>query len=41
MADPIPLHGTSMHDGVATRLRAMVFDRELGAGPQESEKPQS
>ena len=29
MTDPIPLHGTSMHDGVAARLRAMVFEREL------------
>jgi len=38
MADPIPLHGTSMHDGVATRLRAMVFDRELEAGDYIDEK---
>ena len=29
MADPIPLHGTSMHDGVAARLRDLVFEREL------------
>ena len=26
MVEPIPLHGTSMHDGVAARLRAMVFE---------------
>ena len=32
MADPIPLHGTSLHDGVAARLRNMVFERELAPG---------
>jgi len=32
MPDPIPLHGTSLHDGVAARLRSMVFDRELAPG---------
>ena len=32
MADPVPLRGTSLHDGVAARLRAMVFDGELGPG---------
>ncbi len=32
MVDPIPLHGTSMHDGVAARLRDMVFECELQAG---------
>ena len=32
MVDPIPLHGTSMHDGVAARLRAMVFDGQLRPG---------
>ena len=32
MADPIPLHGTSMHDGVAARLRDMVFERQLPPG---------
>jgi DNA-binding GntR family transcriptional regulator len=32
MVDPIPLHGTSMHDAVAARLRAMVFERELKPG---------
>ncbi|MEK8049783.1 GntR family transcriptional regulator [Ideonella sp. DXS22W] len=29
MSEPIPLRGVSMHDGVAARLRVMVFDREL------------
>jgi len=29
MAEPIPLRGTSLHDGVAARLRSMVFEREL------------
>lgn len=29
MPDPIPLRGTSLHDGVAARLRAMVFDGDL------------
>ena len=38
MPDPIPLHGTSMHDGVAARLRAMVFDRELAPGELIDEK---
>jgi len=38
VAHPIPLHGTSMHDGVAARLRAMVFDRELAAGDYIDEK---
>ena len=32
MADPIPLRGTSLHDGVAARLRTMVFERELAPG---------
>lgn len=32
MNDPVPLRGVSMHDGVAARLRAMVFDRELAPG---------
>ncbi len=32
MADPIPLHGNSLHDGVAARLRSMVFERELAPG---------
>ena len=38
MADPIPLRGTSMHDAVATRLRSMVFDGELGPGVFIDEK---
>ena len=38
MADPIPLRGTSLHDGVAARLRAMVFDRELTPGDFIDEK---
>jgi len=38
MPDPIPLRGTSLHDGVATRLRAMVFDNELGPGQWIDEK---
>ena len=38
MPDPIPLRGTSLHDGVATRLRAMVFDRELAPGEWIDEK---
>jgi DNA-binding GntR family transcriptional regulator len=33
-----PLRGTSMHDGVATRLRAMVFDGELAPGQWIDEK---
>jgi DNA-binding GntR family transcriptional regulator len=32
MPDPIPLHGTSLHDGVAARLRHQVFERELAPG---------
>ena len=32
MADPIPLHGASLHDGVAARLRNLVFERELAPG---------
>ncbi len=38
MADPIPLRGVSMHDGVAARLRAMVFDGELAPGAFIDEK---
>lgn len=38
MPEPIPLHGTSLHDGVAARLRAMVFDRELASGDFIDEK---
>ena len=32
MTDPAPLRGTSLHDGVATRLRNLVFDRVLAPG---------
>jgi DNA-binding GntR family transcriptional regulator len=32
MPDPIPLRGTSLHDGVAARLRSMVFERQLAPG---------
>ena len=32
MVDPIPLRGNSMHDGVAAKLRDMVFERELEPG---------
>ena len=32
MPDPVPLHGTSMHDGVAARLRDLVFERGLAPG---------
>jgi DNA-binding GntR family transcriptional regulator len=38
MAEPIPLRGVSMHDGVAARLRAMVFDGELAPGAFIDEK---
>jgi DNA-binding GntR family transcriptional regulator len=33
-----PVRGTSLHDGVATRLRAMVFERELAPGEWIDEK---
>jgi DNA-binding GntR family transcriptional regulator len=38
MAEPIPLRGTSMHDAVAARLRAMVFDGDLAPGAFIDEK---
>jgi DNA-binding GntR family transcriptional regulator len=38
MPEPIPLRGTSLHDGVAARLRTMVFDRELAPGDWIDEK---
>ena len=38
MPEPIPLRGTSLHDGVATRLRTMVFDRQLAPGEWIDEK---
>ena len=38
MADPIPLRGVSLHDGVASRLRAMIFDGQLVPGDWVDEK---
>jgi len=38
MTDPIPLHGTSLHDGVAARLRDQVFERVLPPGSFIDEK---
>ena len=38
MLDTIPLRGISLHDGVATRLRALVFDGQLGPGAWIDEK---
>jgi DNA-binding GntR family transcriptional regulator len=38
MADPIPLRGTSLHDGVAARLRALIFDGALAPGQWVDEK---
>ena len=38
MADPTPLRGSSLHDGVATRLRTMIFDGELAPGDWVDEK---
>lgn len=38
MPDPIPLRGTSLHDGVAARLRGLVFDGELQPGVFIDEK---
>jgi DNA-binding GntR family transcriptional regulator len=35
---PTPLRGTSMHDGVAARLRSMVFDGQLQPGSFIDEK---
>jgi DNA-binding GntR family transcriptional regulator len=32
MPDPIPLRGTTLHDGVATRLRELVFQHALPPG---------
>ena len=32
MVEPTPLRGTSLHDNVATRLRAMVFEQQLAPG---------
>lgn len=38
MNAPIPLRGTSLHDGVAARLRSMVFERQLAPGQWIDEK---
>jgi DNA-binding GntR family transcriptional regulator len=38
MPDPIPLRGASLHDGVAARLRALVFDGQLQPGAWIDEK---
>lgn len=38
MVEPIPLRGTSLHDGVAARLRTMVFERQLAPGQWIDEK---
>jgi DNA-binding GntR family transcriptional regulator len=38
MPEAIPLRGTSLHDGVAARLRAMLFDGELAPGQWIDEK---
>ena len=32
MVEPVPLRGSSMHDGVAARLREMVFQHQLAPG---------
>jgi DNA-binding GntR family transcriptional regulator len=38
MTEPIPLRGSSLHDGVAARLRSMVFERQLAPGQWIDEK---
>ena len=38
MVDPMPLRGTSLHDGVAAQLRSMVFERQLAPGQWIDEK---
>jgi DNA-binding GntR family transcriptional regulator len=38
VVDPTPLRGTSLHDGVAARLRALVFDKQLAPGEWIDEK---
>jgi DNA-binding GntR family transcriptional regulator len=38
LTDTPPLRGTSLHDGVAARLRAMVFDGRLGPAEWIDEK---
>ena len=38
MAEPIPLRGSSMHEGVAARLRDQLFDRALAPGSYIDER---
>ncbi|WP_326542945.1 GntR family transcriptional regulator [Pseudorhodoferax sp.] len=38
MPDPIPLRGASLHDGVASRLRTMIFEGQLAPGGWVDEK---
>jgi DNA-binding GntR family transcriptional regulator len=38
MDDPIPLRGSSLHDGVAARLRHMIFERQIAPGEFVDEK---
>jgi DNA-binding GntR family transcriptional regulator len=38
MVDPTPLRGASLHDGVAARLRTMLFDNQLQPGQWVDEK---
>jgi DNA-binding GntR family transcriptional regulator len=38
MAEAIPFRGISLHDGVAARLRSMVFERQLAPGQWIDEK---
>jgi DNA-binding GntR family transcriptional regulator len=38
MSDPVPLRGSSLHDGVASRLRTKIFDGELAPGDWIDEK---
>ena len=38
MPDPIPLRGLSLHDGVAARLRSMIFERHIAPGEWIDEK---
>ena len=41
MSEPIPLRGSSLHDGVATRLRSMIFEGHLSPGDWIDEKAQA
>jgi DNA-binding GntR family transcriptional regulator len=38
MSDPLPLRGASLHDGVAARLRTLLFDGALAPGAWIDEK---